>query len=220
MTRRLRPVGLGFAEDAPTRLVFTARASAAPDAVYRALAEEVTGWPSWFRAVTLARPTRGGGGREVRLMGGVRFQETVMAADPGLRYAYRVDETNVPGVRALLEEWLLTPADHSPGTAPGTTTTTGTPPAPGTATTTGTPAAPGTATTTGTPAAPGTATTTGTPAAPGTAGTPGTLVRWTFAADGPPAFRLALTAARPGLGHSFRTAVRTLDARLAARTRG
>ncbi|MER7510479.1 SRPBCC family protein [Streptomyces lavendulae] len=196
MTRRLRPVGLGFAEDAPTRLVFTARASAAPDAVYRALAEEVTGWPSWFRAVTLARPTRGGGGREVRLMGGVRFQETVMAADPGLRYAYRVDETNVPGVRALLEEWLLTPADHSPGTAPGTTTTTGT------------------------PAAPGTATTTGTPAAPGAAGTPGTLVRWTFAADGPPAFRLALTAARPGLGHSFRTAVRTLDARLAARTRG
>ncbi|MFJ4315274.1 SRPBCC family protein [Streptomyces lavendulae] len=196
MTRRLRPVGLGFAEDAPTRLVFNARASAAPDAVYRALAEEVTGWPSWFRAVTLARPTRGGGGREVRLMGGVRFQETVMAADPGLRYAYRVDETNVPGVRALLEEWLLTPADHSPGTAPGTTTTTGT------------------------PAAPGTATTTGTPAAPGAAGTPGTLVRWTFAADGPPAFRLALTAARPGLGHSFRTAVRTLDARLAARTRG
>ncbi|MFG2388859.1 SRPBCC family protein [Streptomyces lavendulae] len=196
MTRRLRPVGLGFAEDAPMRLVFTARASAAPDSVYRALAEEVTGWPSWFRAVTLARPTRGGGGREVRLMGGVRFQETVMAADPGLRYAYRVDETNVPGVRALLEEWLLTPADHSPGTTPGTAGTPGTPPAPGTATTTGT------------------------PAAPGTAGTPGTLVRWTFAADGPPAFRLALTAARPGLGHSFRTAVRTLDARLAARTRG
>ncbi|MET8748988.1 SRPBCC family protein [Streptomyces sp. NPDC004667] len=193
MTRRLRPVGLGFTEDAPTRLVFTARASAAPDAVYRALAEEVTGWPSWFRAVTLARPTGGGGGREVRLMGGVRFRETVMAADPGRRYAYRVDETNVPAVRALLEEWLLTPEDRSPGSAPAPGT-----PAPGT------------------PAAPGTA---GTPAAPGAAA-PGTLVRWTFAADGPPAFRLALAAARPGLGHSFRTAVRTLDARLAARTRG
>ncbi|MGO4455928.1 SRPBCC family protein [Streptomyces sp. M-16] len=190
MTRRLRPVGLGFTEDAPTRLVFTARASAAPDAVYRALAEEVTGWPSWFRAVTLARPTRGGGGREVRLMGGVRFQETVMAAVPGRRYAYRVDETNVPAVRALLEEWLLTPADRSPGTgtAPGTPAT---------------PAAPAT------PAM---------PVAPGTAA-PGTLVRWTFAADGPPAFRLALAASRPALGHSFRTAVRTLDARLAARPR-
>ncbi|MCX5379872.1 SRPBCC family protein [Streptomyces sp. NBC_00091] len=158
MARRLRPVELDFIDEAPVRLAFTARAAASPAAVYRALAEEVTGWPAWFRAVTLARPTRGGAGREIGLLGGVRFQETVVAADPGLRYAYRVDETNVPGVRALLEEWLLTP-DGS-----------------------------------------------------------GTVVRWTFAADGPAPFRLALTAARPGLGQSFRTAVRTLDARLAART--
>lgn len=162
MTRRLRPVGLGFLDDAPLRLAYTARVSAAPDTVYRALAEEVTGWPDWFRAVTLARPTGGGAGREIRLTGGARFQETVMAADPGRRYAYRVDETNVPGMSALLEEWRLTPAPDSPGT----------------------------------------------------------LVRWTFAADGPAPLRLALTAARPALGHSFRTAVRTLDTRLAARSRG
>ncbi|MEU9039429.1 SRPBCC family protein [Streptomyces sp. NPDC048352] len=160
MARRLRPVGLDFVREAPVRPAFTARAAAPPEAVYRALAQEVTGWPAWFGAVTLARPTRGGAGREVRLVGGVRFQETVMAADPGLRYAYRVDETNVPGVSALLEEWLLAPD----------------------------------------------------------AGTGGTLVRWTFAADGPAPFRLALTAARPGLGRSFRTAVRALDARLATRT--
>ncbi|MFD9409801.1 SRPBCC family protein [Streptomyces sp. NPDC059989] len=157
MARRLRPVGLDFIEDAPVRLAFTAVASAPPEAVYQALAEEVEGWPRWFRAVTLARPTHGGAGREVRLMGGVRFQETIMAADPEQRYAYRVDETNAPGVRALLEEWRLTPAGS------------------------------------------------------------GTHVRWTFAADGPTPFRLALTAFRPGLGHSFRTAVRTLDGRLTAR---
>ncbi|MFB7462001.1 SRPBCC family protein [Streptomyces sp. NPDC056224] len=155
--RRLRPVGLDFTEDAPVRLVFAARATAAPEAVYRALAEEVGGWPRWFRAVTLARPTRGGAGREIKLVGGVRFQETIMAADPGQRYAYRADETNAPGLRALLEEWRLTPAGS------------------------------------------------------------GTHVRWTFAADGPAPFRLALSAARPGLGHSFRTAVRTLDARLTGR---
>ncbi|MFJ9344091.1 SRPBCC family protein [Streptomyces sp. NPDC101733] len=164
MTRRLRPVGLDFADTAPVRLVYTARASATPEAVYRALAEEVTGWPDWFRAVTLARPTGGGAGREVKLMGGVRFQETIMAADPGQRYAYRVDETNAPGMRALLEEWLLTPV--------------------------------------------------------GGADSPATLVRWTFACDGPTAFRLALTAARPALGHSFRTAVRTLDTRLTTRSGG
>ncbi|MEJ8645619.1 SRPBCC family protein [Streptomyces sp. MS1.HAVA.3] len=157
MARRLRPVGLDFIDDAPVRLVFATETTAPPEAVYQALAEEVEGWPRWFRAVTLARPTHGGAGREVRLMGGVRFQETIMAADPEQRYAYRVDTTNAPGVRALLEEWRLTPAGS------------------------------------------------------------GTHVRWTFAADGSAPFRLGLTAARPGLGHSFRTAVRTLDGRLTGR---
>ncbi|OEJ30788.1 SRPBCC family protein [Streptomyces subrutilus] len=157
MARRLRPVGMDFIEAAPVRLVFAARTAAPPEEVYQALAEEVGDWPRWFGAVTLARPTHGGAGREIRLRGGVRFRETVMAADPEQRYAYRVDETNAPGVRALLEEWRLTPAGS------------------------------------------------------------GTHVRWTFAADGPTPLRLALTAARPGLGHSFRTAVRTLDSRLTAR---
>ncbi|MFE7183759.1 SRPBCC family protein [Streptomyces erythrochromogenes] len=76
----------------------------------------------------------------------------------GHRDARQVQAGNAPGVRALLEEWRLTPAGS------------------------------------------------------------GTHVRWTFAADGPAAFRLALTVARPGLGHSFRTVVRTLDARLGARS--
>ncbi|MBW5484971.1 SRPBCC family protein [Streptomyces bambusae] len=156
MTRSLRPVGLDFTESAPVRLVFEAVATAAPEAVYRALAEDVAGWPRWFRAVSGARPTHGGAGREVTLRGGVRFAETIMAADPEQRYAYRVDTTNVPGVQALLEEWRLTPSGS------------------------------------------------------------GTRVRWTFAADGAAPFRLALTAARPGLGLSFRTAVRTLDAQLSA----
>ncbi|MGW1764147.1 SRPBCC family protein [Streptomyces sp. NPDC002073] len=110
MARRLRPVGLDFVESAPVRLVFAAVTHAPPEAVYRALAEEVTGWPSWFRAVTLARPTHGGAGREIGLLGGIRFQETIMAADPEQRYAYRVDSTNAPGVQALLEEWRLYPS--------------------------------------------------------------------------------------------------------------
>lgn len=157
MARRLCPVGLDFIEDAPIRLVFAAEVRAAPEDVYQALAQDVEGWPRWFKAVRLARPTHGGAGREIKLRGGVRFEETIMAADPEQRYAYRVDTTNAPGVRALLEEWRLTP--HGSGTR----------------------------------------------------------VRWTFAADGPAPFRLALTGARPALGQSFRQAVRTLDGRLAAR---
>ncbi|MFD7229829.1 SRPBCC family protein [Streptomyces sp. NPDC059881] len=111
MTHRLRPVELDFAESAPLRLVFTAEVRASPAAVYGALAEDVEGWPGWFTAITSARPTRGGAGREVRLRGGTRFVETIMSKEPGERYAYRVDETNAPGVRAMLEEWRLTPAE-------------------------------------------------------------------------------------------------------------
>ncbi|MFJ9624342.1 SRPBCC family protein [Streptomyces sp. NPDC101181] len=109
MAHRLRTVGMEFVDSAPLRLVFAAEVSAPADVVYRALAEDVTGWPAWFTAVTRAAPTDAGAGREVRLRGGVRFRETVLAAEPGERYAYRVDATNAPGLRALLEEWRLTP---------------------------------------------------------------------------------------------------------------
>lgn len=114
MTRRLSPVGLEFVDAAPVRLTFTTTLSAAPPTVYRALAEDVAGWSRWFKAVVSCAPTEGGKGREVRLTGGVRFSETVMAATPHTHYAYRVDTTNTPGPRALLEDWSLFPAD--PGT--------------------------------------------------------------------------------------------------------
>ncbi|WP_367325136.1 SRPBCC family protein [Streptomyces sp. HUAS ZL42] len=110
MAHRLRPAGLDFVETAPVRLVFERRISAAPEAVFRALAEDVPGWTDWFSAVTLARPTGGGAGREIRLKGGAFFEETVLAAKEPEVYAYRVDVTNAPGVRALVEEWRLAPA--------------------------------------------------------------------------------------------------------------
>ncbi|MER6068536.1 SRPBCC family protein [Streptomyces sp. NPDC001817] len=109
MARRLRPVDLGFVGAAPVRLVFAREVSASPEQVFRTLAEDVTGWPQWFSAVTLARATDGGAGREIRLRGGTRFEETVLAAKAPEVYAYRVDATNAPGLRALAEEWRLTP---------------------------------------------------------------------------------------------------------------
>lgn len=112
MARALRPVGIDFAETAQLRLTFATHTAAAPEPVYRALAEEVAAWPRWFRAVTLARPveTSGRRGRVIGLMGGTRFIETIMAAESARRYAYRVDATNALGVRAMLEDWRLFPA--------------------------------------------------------------------------------------------------------------
>ncbi|KNB52259.1 SRPBCC family protein [Streptomyces caatingaensis] len=112
MARRLRPVGAGFGEAAPLRVVFAGRTAAGPADVHRALARDVGSLPRWFRGVTAARSLPGGGAgrREVRLVGGARFLETVVAVEAPGRYAYRVDVTNVPGPRAVLEDWRLTPA--------------------------------------------------------------------------------------------------------------
>ncbi|GGS99481.1 polyketide cyclase [Streptomyces chromofuscus] len=103
MARRLRPVDADFVRSAPVRLDF-AREVAAP------LAEDVSGWAEWFSAVTPAGPTDAGAGRQIRLRGGSRFRGTILVAkSPGV-YAYRVDETNVPGARALVQERRLAPA--------------------------------------------------------------------------------------------------------------
>jgi hypothetical protein len=110
MAHRLRPVGLDFVDTAPVRLVFAQEISATPKAVFHALNDDVPGWAEWFAAVTRARPLDDGAGRDIRLRGGGHFRETVIAAQDAEVYAYRVDVTNAPGVRALAEEWRLVPA--------------------------------------------------------------------------------------------------------------
>ncbi|MDQ0758384.1 SRPBCC family protein [Streptomyces canus] len=110
MVHQLREVGLDFIGTAPVRLVFAQQMSAPPEAVHRALAEDVPGWEEWFSAVTLARSTGDGSTREIHLKGGGRFRETVLAAKAPELYAYRVDVANAPGARAIAEEWRLTPA--------------------------------------------------------------------------------------------------------------
>ncbi|QOV40320.1 SRPBCC family protein [Streptomyces ferrugineus] len=110
MAHLLREVGLDFVGSAPVRHVFAREISAPPETVFRALAEDVPGWTEWFAAVTLARPLDDGARREIRLRGGTRFEETILAAKSPEVYAYRVDVTNAPGARAMVEEWRLAPA--------------------------------------------------------------------------------------------------------------
>ncbi|MEU6176004.1 SRPBCC family protein [Streptantibioticus parmotrematis] len=106
MVRRLRPVELDFIASAPVRHHYAAGLAAPAADVFHALAKDTAGWPDWFGAVASARPVEAG--RQVALVGGIRFTETVLARDPDERYAYRVDTVNVPGLTAMAEEWLLT----------------------------------------------------------------------------------------------------------------
>ncbi|HEY8979461.1 MAG TPA: SRPBCC family protein [Streptomyces sp.] len=109
MERQLAPVGLEFVDSAPVRLVFAHDVAASPEAVFHALADDVPGWADWFGQVRSAKVLGDGGQREVRLGGGIRMRETILAAKPSEVYAYRVDTANAPAVRALAEEWRLTP---------------------------------------------------------------------------------------------------------------
>ena len=118
-----RPVGLEFLETAPVRLSFAGTLRAAPGVVFDAVARDVEGLPRWYGAVAAAEyggvgaAEYGGVGsgtevgvgtkRRVRLVGGVAFHEEIIAWDAPGHYAYRIERTNVPGIRAMAERWAV-----------------------------------------------------------------------------------------------------------------
>ncbi|MFF1904809.1 SRPBCC family protein [Kitasatospora sp. NPDC058218] len=118
MARHLRPETLDFVGTAPVRLSFTARLAASPEEVFRELAQTPQGWPAWVRLAKagyyVGHPPYGiGTDRRLRLHGGVRVSETVLVWESARHFAYRIDEVNVPGVRAMIEEWRLTPGPQA-----------------------------------------------------------------------------------------------------------
>ncbi|WP_055591019.1 SRPBCC family protein [Peterkaempfera griseoplana] len=117
MARHLRPETPEFLDGAPLRLSFSAVLAGAPEAVFRELTEVPAGWPEWFRQVSLVEylgePPHGVGScRRVQLTGGTRFVETVLVQEPARRFVYRVEESGVPGLLAMMEEWRLSPSPY------------------------------------------------------------------------------------------------------------
>jgi uncharacterized protein YndB with AHSA1/START domain len=107
-----RPVGLDFLQSAPLRLSFAGTLQAPPKAVFDAVARDVAALPRWYGAVATAEyggaePPGVGTKRRVKLIGGVAFHEEVIAWDDPHRYAYQIERTTVPGVRAMAEQWAV-----------------------------------------------------------------------------------------------------------------
>lgn len=107
-----RPVDLDFLESAPVRLSFAGTLRAPAGAVFDAVARDVDALPRWYGAVAAAEyggkaPHGVGTKRRVKLIGGVTFHEEVIAWDTPDRYAYRIERTNVPGIRAMAERWSV-----------------------------------------------------------------------------------------------------------------
>lgn len=112
-----RPVDLDFLNTAPIRMSFAGTLRSAPKTVFDAIAHDVADLPRWYGVVATAEyagpePFGIGTKRRVKLIGGVAFHEEILAWDAPTRYAYRIDRTTVPGIRAMAEEWAIldTPA--------------------------------------------------------------------------------------------------------------
>jgi Polyketide cyclase / dehydrase and lipid transport len=110
---QLEPVGLDFLETAPHRFDYRASLAAPCAAVFAAISADPSTW-GWFPGIEAGgyegdQPAGVGTRRWVRI-GGVKYRETMLAWDAPKRWTYRVDETSGPVFKALLEDWVMTPA--------------------------------------------------------------------------------------------------------------
>ena len=109
--RRLDPTTLDYFDHAPVRIFAEATIPASPAAVFDALAD-APGWTAWFPLLHRAAWLRGDGGvgaeRTValRLLG--RFDERMIAWDPGQRLAFTMVAATSPFVRQMAEDYRLT----------------------------------------------------------------------------------------------------------------
>ena len=103
----LQPVEIDFLDVAPRRWVAKARLQAPRDAVWGAFADPAT-WRHWFPDVLEASypgstPPHGVGTRRFSHVGRQYYEETMLAWDDGVRWAYRIDRTTLPISTAHVE---------------------------------------------------------------------------------------------------------------------
>ncbi len=101
------PVELDFLEHAPRRWVAEAHVGAPRQAVWDAFLD-AQGWARWFPGVSEAsypggEPPYGVGTRRAATIRGQHWEETVLACEPGVRWAYRIDRATVPLAHAQVE---------------------------------------------------------------------------------------------------------------------
>jgi len=112
MGRELRSEDLAFLDCAPVRQVHVGELDLPADRVFEELTGHPEKWPRWFSVVRDCGyggdpPYGVGTVRRISFRGGVLAREKVLAWDENKRFAYRIDELNVPGVWAFMEDWTL-----------------------------------------------------------------------------------------------------------------
>jgi hypothetical protein len=114
----LRSPELDFLNEAPVRIGRSATVAVAAERLFAVVAEDPMAWGHWCPGFTTASrwitsgPPGVGSKRTMRAFGS-DFQETVLAFEPHRRFAFRVDDCAVPGLRAFVEEWTFESVSNS-----------------------------------------------------------------------------------------------------------
>jgi hypothetical protein len=117
MAHALRSEDLAFLDTAPARQVHVAELDLPADRVFDEIAGHPEGWVTWFRPVVRVCRYEGGpphgvgAARRIAFRGGITAREIVLVWESNRRFAYRIDEINLPGMGAFLEDWTVEPTN-------------------------------------------------------------------------------------------------------------
>jgi uncharacterized protein YndB with AHSA1/START domain len=108
----LRPVGPEFLGTAPHRFTYRAVIGRPPERVFDAIAGDPARWGDWFPGFDhsgrwLTPEPHGDGSRRAVRMGGVAYEETILAWDRPRRFAFRLDRAAAPLAYALAEDYRV-----------------------------------------------------------------------------------------------------------------
>ncbi len=113
MAYELRKEDLSFLDTAPLQVREEATIAAAPAAVWPALADPAA-WPRWFVGMKDAHATSDGpfglGSTRAVQVATLKVNETILAFDEPERFGFRVDDSNVPALAAMVELITLEPS--------------------------------------------------------------------------------------------------------------
>ena len=116
MAKSLKTVEPDFLRSAPFRLVTEAHIAHPIAAVFAAIAEQPENWHRWFPGFAkggryLTPAPYGAGARREMKVAGLTVTETVLVWEAPKRWVFFIERAAMPGIRALAEDWALSPVD-------------------------------------------------------------------------------------------------------------
>jgi uncharacterized protein YndB with AHSA1/START domain len=104
----------GWADHAPIRIRHKIYLPASPERVFEVLADS-PGWTRWFKGMRRVRidgPAQGVGALRTVWVGPTRVQEHFIVWEPERRITFHIVQSSSPGLRVMVEDYLITPAGN------------------------------------------------------------------------------------------------------------